>query len=30
MTGMVTKYIHIACGHAPGAGYGFSVRCIQE
>lgn len=27
---MVTKYIHIACGHAPVANFGFSVRCIQE
>lgn len=27
---MTTKYIHITCGHAPGAGYGFSVRCVQD
>lgn len=27
---MPTYYIHISCGHAPGAGYGFSVRCVQD
>lgn len=27
---MPTYYIHITCGHAPGAGYGFSVRCVQD
>ena len=27
---MVTKYIHIACGHSPSPGFGFSVRCVQE
>lgn len=27
---MDTKYIHIACGHAPSPSFGFSVRCIQE
>lgn len=27
---MATKYIHIACGHSPSPGFGFSVRCVQE
>lgn len=27
---MSTYYIHIACGHVPGAAYGFSVRCVQD